>query len=225
MRRRRGKLEYEPVSFGSIDALRLSNGLLTGSPMSELNELFRDDLLPNAKARLDELGIPHLLDWNILRLRQPYEAHLAVLDALNVNRADAHDFDPAENEAWFLIAFIYFYHMARLSDEANDAPITDRSLSAIIDLGRLLEWWRWRREGHDLNAFKHADQRRKSSDSSTEQWKTFREQNEPIYREISERLRRGGMIGTITRQMVKDGRYNGKPNSLARNYRRWSRGH
>jgi hypothetical protein len=56
-------------------------------------------------------------------------------------------FGATEGEAWFLVNFVRYY---RRSHDAT-ADVEARRQYAIA-LGRLLEWWRWRREGHDRRA-------------------------------------------------------------------------
>ena len=64
---------------------------------------------------------------------------------------DWREFGEREVDAWFLTNFAYFYSR----QNASYADIAER-LRWAHALGRLLEWWRWRREGHDLGAVQQA---------------------------------------------------------------------
>jgi len=65
--------------------------------------------------------------------------------------ASSRNFDERDAEAWFLTNFALFYSR----QNASHADIEER-LRWAHALGRLLEWRRWRSEGHDLRAVQQA---------------------------------------------------------------------
>lgn len=124
-------------------------------------------LLPYRK-RFEELGLSDLLDIpatprpennthrtdGSLRTNEPlYErrictalgVHAAIVPAYAGNRDNKQKQSSGpEAEAWFLTNFVHF-HRPMMDLETSD----DQRLAHAIALGRLIEWWRWRRDGLD----------------------------------------------------------------------------
>ncbi|HMQ94810.1 MAG TPA: hypothetical protein PKA33_08595 [Amaricoccus sp.] len=138
-------MRTEPGSIGAIDAdvprrqvpfldmLALFSGGLAG----------HDDALEAARTRLRDLGIAELLDPGIVGHLTPGEVADRVRQATGA-RCDARSYDAGENETFFLFAFAIMHHMAFV-----DRPVESQRIHGMIQLGRLLEWWRWRRLGLD----------------------------------------------------------------------------
>jgi len=111
-----------------------------------------------------------------------------------------HEFGKQEAEAWFLTNFAYFYSR----QNASYADIDER-LKWAHALGRLLEWWRWRREGHDLGAVQQA--RFSSGRDKKEGAKAVRQSKDRRRREIAEIV---GKLGDAPR--FKTGKKAGEVN-------------
>ncbi len=111
-----------------------------------------------------------------------------------------HEFGKQEAEAWFLTNFALFYSR----QNASHADIEER-LRWAHALGRLLEWRRWRREGHDLGAVQQA--RFSSGRDKKEGSKAVRQSKDRRRREIAEIV---GKLGDAPR--FKTGKKAGEVN-------------
>ncbi len=148
--------------YGAIKA-DVPAGLIHG-PNPEFAMLFDNDALEIALRRFEALGLSELLDSSHLASMGRNQISQQTARALNAKKCDAKGFDPAENEAWFLAAFASLWLHTGLADPAMAEPIRAdesgrpldlarvldlRRCLALIEFGRLLEWWRFRSEKHD----------------------------------------------------------------------------
>ena len=124
-----------------------------------------------AVARFSELGLSHLLGPNAVQYLGKEEEQIAA--ALGVKHCTARRFDPKENEAFFLACFAELHLDITRQWPLADVPlegsgrlpqISPPFFNAVLRLGRLLEWWRWRHLDLDQRA---AERKRTSRHSRT----------------------------------------------------------
>lgn len=152
-------------SYGAIKA-EVPAGRIRG-PDPEFAMLFDNDPLEITLKRFEELGLSKLLNSSHFASIGRDEISQQTARTLNAEKCDAQGFDPAENEAWFLAAFASLWLDTGLADpnmaeafRTNDSglPLDPsrvlemRQCQALIEFGRLLEWWRFRSEKHDRRA-------------------------------------------------------------------------
>lgn len=126
-------------------------------------------------ARLEELGLSDMLKPPITDAKESDTSVVSktdfiwgdgerekitkrICEALNASRANIETFSKdspnsgmnyvaADQEAWFLINFIWFHREAQ-----DNGSSLDYRLAYAMALGRLIEWWRWRASGLDRMA-------------------------------------------------------------------------
>ena len=121
-------------------------------PFSLMQKMFDPSLSP-FEVRLQELGAGELLDNEFFGSIAPSEAYERLIESLAVDKAEIESFERSNNEAWFLFNFVTLRFL--ISEGKNPEIVNSNS----IQLGRLIEWWRWRR--HHEVAAKQAHHRRK----------------------------------------------------------------
>lgn len=105
------------------------------------------------RRRVAELRIANLGNWNVIE--ETVERRLGVVpdagDAGNIEQA----------EAWALCAFAHWDHEVQsllgrraqgVLREEDLAVVDQEIVRCSVLLGRLMEWWCWRSEGHDRRA-------------------------------------------------------------------------
>ncbi|MGF1552613.1 MAG: hypothetical protein ACFBWO_08955, partial [Paracoccaceae bacterium] len=127
--------------------------------------MFPCDQLEELRKMLERRGLLHLYGNPHLNIQQYYEV---IMDACNANEASPRTDRIEDAEAWVLSEAIFLHWCAvdKNSDGDNDDSINpDFELNCLISLGRLLEWWRWRREGLDrMAAFQRKAQEQLNTD-------------------------------------------------------------
>lgn len=157
----------------------------------EQHMLFGETGLDAPLGRISDLGLSWLLDPEIIGSMLPGETDAATAAALEVPTCSIRSFDPRENEAWFLSAFVNLYFKSFGYTWSEGLGSCHRT-NSILELGRLLEWWRWRRLGLDQMAVReqNADKnRRKGGDKLVAEATPRRERARQIAQEILLRRR------------------------------------
>jgi hypothetical protein len=127
------------------------------TPEADADRLFLFEALLDLRPYVERLQDLHLAD--LLDMPGPSPAHDArrICAALGARApsietfgssvpSEWKGFGSAEAEAWFLVNFVRYYR------HSHDAASPIRARAYANALGRLIEWWRWRREGHDRRA-------------------------------------------------------------------------
>ncbi len=167
MTQQRPKLTRRKIQLGMLESHEIrfedQKKNFDTIPAVDSTRLF-SDLLPSGLtavvARFHELQIGDLLEpeyW----LGEDYlsDSDQRILVATGAVKAtiETHEksnpkakqnFDLKNSEAWFLSNFVWYYSMA-----FGEAASPQFRLPFAIKLGRLIEWWRWRREGFDKVAY------------------------------------------------------------------------
>lgn len=152
----------EMTRYGAIEAPSLLPGLV----IADTAALFGDGALAHAKHYVLSLGLSDLLLPEELAKLSTLALERLVCARVGAERPDARDYVLAETAAFFVVAFLQL-HAAVIGD-GSPVQVAERRergegfwrvlppdrarMESFIRLGRLLEWWRWRSEGHDRRA-------------------------------------------------------------------------
>jgi hypothetical protein len=133
---------------------------------------------------------------------KPSELAATVCAGFGVERASIASFDPRQNRAWFVAAFLLLHARAFgeppeiLGGSAADKAAFARECQcvALFRLGRLCEWWRWRSAGLERAVVAARDQKAKQRDA----WRSRERQGEERDAILAAMLRRRAEGKTIT---------------------------
>jgi hypothetical protein len=143
-----GRETVEPIEIGAIDAVRVPFKMVREALGDEANEIDRELLELFTSDPLDELKA------TAKRLGYDGTERDGVIDVamlLNGGQARNRD-DAADLFGSLLFAARAFARLDRKVRAARKAGDTKRAVSLGVEMGRLVEWWRWRGSGLDKEA-------------------------------------------------------------------------